>query len=109
MPSNAAPAAEGACACAFAAASKPKSPTAHNHPMFFCMPLPSYFAGSDRRFGMHVEEVQPRRVQRETQTVVDLGANVRLDGSDHRVRSGRYIQQDLRAELLDDFDDDVEA
>src|SRR5205823_8967001 len=65
--------------------------------------------GSDRRFGMHVEEMQALRVQRETQTIVDLGANIRLDGSDHRVGSRRYIQQDLRAELLDDFDHDVEA
>jgi len=53
--------------------------------------------------------VQPLRVQRKAHSVVDIGEDAGFHRSHHRVRPDRDVQQNLRAELLDDLDDHVEA
>src|SRR5207302_2952510 len=51
-----------------------------------------------------VEEVQALWVDGELQLFMHLGTRDRLDRGDHRHRADRDIEQDLRAEPLDDLD-----
>src|SRR5207249_5073243 len=63
---------------------------------------------SDRFLAGHVEEVQPIRIDGQTHTVVDLEPHRRLHARHQAVRTRLDVQQDLRAQRLDDVDDGVE-
>ena len=62
---------------------------------------------SDRRFGLGVEEMEPRRVERQAQALLDLGPQRRLDRGGHGVGSDLDIEQDFGTELLNHLDHGV--
>src|SRR5260370_16149723 len=72
-------------------------------------PSLSLLCESNCSLGLHVEKVQALRVECEPYPVVNIRADIGLDRGHHCVGAHRHIQQDLRAELFDDLDYDVEA
>src|ERR1700730_4103275 len=74
----------------------------------FAMSFPPY-SSLESDFPFEVEEVQPRRVQRQAQPVAHRSAFGRLDCRHHRVFADRDVEQDLRAQFLHNLDDRVET
>src|SRR5262245_52750458 len=64
---------------------------------------------SDRSAGLGIEEMQPLRVEREAHLIANLHAYHRRDGRDHSARADFHVQKRLGSELLDYFDDAIEA
>src|ERR1700730_13906305 len=71
--------------------------------------LPSTPGRSDRGFVLAVEEMQALGIDRELQLFIHLCGMGWFDRGDHRHRADRDIQEDLRAEPLDDLDHRAEV
>src|SRR5882724_3961644 len=73
-----------------ATAPPPESCKSRRRLMRVMTPLPVVLLKSDRCLGLHIEEVQALRVERQTQAVVNVGAHIGLDRRHHRVRAHRH-------------------
>src|SRR6516164_3927465 len=64
---------------------------------------------SDHRFGLCIEKVQALRVQRQSQALVNIDPDAGVDRGHHRVRTDGDVEENFRAELLDNLDRSVKT